>query len=71
VAQIPWLGDGRSLGRKLRHALRLSSIKLTVAAVRDVIRGWQGREPLLVPVLGEQGTTAMFTDPEARLALAA
>jgi uncharacterized protein len=28
-----------------------------------------GRDPLLVPVLGEPGTTAMFTDPEARKAL--
>ena len=71
VVQIPWLGDGRSAGRKLRHALRLSSLKLTVAAVRDVVRGRRGRPPLLVPVLGEPGTTAMFTDPKARQALAA
>ena len=71
VVQVPWLGDGRSAGRKLRHALRLSSLKLTAAAVRDAIRGRQGREPLLVPVLGQAGTTAMFTDPQAREALAA
>ena len=71
VVQVPWLGDGRSAGRKLRHALRLSSLKLTMAAVRDAIRGRQGREPLLVPVLGEAGTTAMFTDPKARQALIA
>jgi uncharacterized protein len=71
VAQVPWLGDGRPPGRKLRHALRLSSLKLTVAAVRDAIRARQGRPPLLVPVLGEPGTTAMFTDPKAREALAA
>jgi dienelactone hydrolase len=71
VAQIPWLGDGRPAGRKLRHALRLTSLKLTVAAVRDAIHASQGRPPLLVPVLGEPGTTAMFTDPEARQALAA
>lgn len=71
VAQVPWLGDGRPAGRKLRHALRLSSLKLTVAAVRDALRGRRGRPPLLVPVLGEAGTTAMFTDPKAREALAA
>jgi uncharacterized protein len=71
VVQIPWLGDGRSAGRKLRHALRLSSLKLTAAAVRDAIRARQGRPPLLVPVLGEAGTTAMFTDPQAREALLA
>jgi uncharacterized protein len=71
VAQIPWLGDGRSTGRKLRHALRLTSLKLTMAAVRDALRARQGRPPLLVPVLGEPGSTAMFTDPEARQALAA
>ncbi len=71
VAQIPWLGDGRSAGTKLRHALRRSSLKLTAAAVRDAFRARQGRPPLLVPVLGEPGTTAMFTDPEARKALAA
>jgi uncharacterized protein len=71
VAQVPWLGDGRPPGRKLRHALRLNSLKLTVAAVRDAIRARQGRPPLLVPVLGEPGTTAMFTDPKAREALAA
>jgi uncharacterized protein len=71
VVQVAWLGDGRSIARKLRHALRLSSLKLTVAAVRDAIRARQGREPLLVPVLGKPGTTAMFTDPEARRALEA
>jgi pimeloyl-ACP methyl ester carboxylesterase len=71
VAQVPWLGDGRPAGRKLRHALRLNSLKLTVAAVRDAIRARQGRRPLLMPVLGEAGTTAMFTDPKAREALAA
>jgi uncharacterized protein len=71
VVQVPWLGDGRSAGRKLRHALRLSSLKLTVAAVRDALRARQGQPPLLVPVLGESGTTAMFTDPQARQALAA
>jgi uncharacterized protein len=71
VVQVPWLGDGRSTGRKLRDALRLTSLKLTVAAVRDALRGRQGRAPLLVPVLGEPGTTAMFTDPKARQALAA
>jgi uncharacterized protein len=69
VVQIPWLGDGGSTAQKLRHAVRLSSLKLTVAAVRDAIRARRGRDPLLVPVLGEPGTTAMFTDPEARKAL--
>jgi dienelactone hydrolase len=71
VVQVPWLGDGRSAGRKLRHALRRSSLKLTVAAVRDAVRARQGHQPLLVPVLGEPGTTAMFTDPQARQALVA
>jgi hypothetical protein len=71
VAQIPWLGDWRSAGDKLRQLLRPSTLKLTVAAIRDTIRGRRGREPLLVPVVGDPGTTAMFTDPHVKEALAA
>jgi uncharacterized protein len=71
VAQVPWLGDGRTVGQKLRQAVRPSAIKVAVAAGRDAVRGRRGREPLLIPVVGEAGDTAMFTDPRARQALAA
>lgn len=70
VAQVPWLGDGRPAGLKLRHALTLNSIKLTVAAVRDAIRARRGRPPLLMPVVGAPGSGAMFTDSQARQAVA-
>lgn len=69
VAQVPWLGDGRPLGRKLRHALRWNSVKLTIAAVRDARGARRGAAPLLAPVIGEPGSGAMFTDPAAKLAL--
>jgi dienelactone hydrolase len=71
VAQVPWLGDGRTLGQKVRQAAQPSALRLAAAAVRDAVRARRGREPLLVPVVGAAGDTAMFTDPRARLALAA
>jgi pimeloyl-ACP methyl ester carboxylesterase len=71
VAQIPWLGDWRSAGDKLRQLLQPSVLKLTVAAIRDAIRGRQGRDPMLVPIVGEPGTTAMFPDQQVKEALAA
>lgn len=66
VAQVPWLGDGRTLGAKLRHLFRWNSLKLTAAALRDTRRG---DAPLLMPLVGEPGSGAMFTDPRAKLAL--
>ncbi|OLF18485.1 alpha/beta hydrolase [Actinophytocola xanthii] len=69
VAQVPWLGDGRPWGRRLSHALRWNSVKLTVAAVRDARGARRGAPPLLVPVVGEPGSGAMFTDPSARRAV--
>ena len=69
VAQVPWLGDGRTPGAKLRLLFRWNSLKLTVAALRDARRARRGAAPLLLPLVGEPGSGAMFTDPRAQRAL--
>jgi len=71
VAQVPWFGDARTPGQTLRQLLTVSTVKLVVAGVRDAVRGARGRPPYLVPVVGEPGQTALFTNPEVKAALAA
>ncbi|GAA3978291.1 alpha/beta hydrolase [Thermobifida alba] len=69
VAQIPWLGDWRTTGDKLRSLTDPSTLRLAAAAVRDLLRARRGKDPILVKAVGEPGDTAMFTDPHARRAL--
>jgi fermentation-respiration switch protein FrsA (DUF1100 family) len=71
VAQVPWFGDARTAGQKLRQLLQVSTIKLVTAGIRDALRGARGRPPYLVPIVGEPGQTALFTGPEVREALEA
>lgn len=42
-----------------------NSARLTVAALRDQLRAWRGRPPLLVPAVGPPGSLAAMTAPDA------
>lgn len=41
-----------------------TSVKVLARAVRDRIRSWQGRTPLMVPTYGPPGSTALMTSPD-------
>jgi uncharacterized protein len=43
-----------------------AQLRLTLAAVRDQVGAWLGRPPVLVPAVGEPGTVAAMTAPEAK-----
>jgi dienelactone hydrolase len=58
VAQVPFLGiDARASTARPRRVTR----RLFVAAVRDVVGAFLGRQPVLVPVVAEPGSVAVFT----------
>jgi alpha-beta hydrolase superfamily lysophospholipase len=61
VAQLPFLGvePARSSPRPAGVTLRLFA-----AAVRDALGGLVGRPPVMVPMVGEPGTVAVFSDTE-------
>src|SRR5215211_5966874 len=40
--------------------------RLVVAALRDQIRAWRGRLPYLLPAVGDPGTLAAMTAPDAK-----
>jgi uncharacterized protein len=61
VSQIPFT-TGVSV---LRTTGIRQSVRLTAEALRDVIAGLRGREPHLVPVVGEPGELAAITTPDA------
>ncbi len=64
VSQVPlidaWRG-GPSVKRPLREVL-----KIFVAAFRDIIRGLLRRPPYLIPIFGNPGEAAQFTDPKLK-----
>src|SRR3954452_1022127 len=50
----------------LMHVPLKNAFRLTVAGLRDHLRGWRGRAPLLAPAVGEPGTLAAMTEPDAK-----
>jgi uncharacterized protein len=50
----------------LMHVPLKNAVSLTVAGLRDQLRGWRGRAPLLAPAVGEPGTLAAMTEPDAK-----
>lgn len=48
-----------------------NSVRLTVLALRDQLRAWRGKAPLLVPAVGAPGSLAAMTAPDAAPGLAA
>jgi len=50
----------------LMHVPPKNAVRLTVAGLRDQLRGWRGRAPRLAPAVGEPGTLAAMTEPDAK-----
>jgi pimeloyl-ACP methyl ester carboxylesterase len=50
----------------LLHVPLKIAVRLTLAGIRDQWRGWRGHAPLLVPAVGEPGTLAAMTAPDAK-----
>jgi dienelactone hydrolase len=50
----------------LMHVPLKNAVRLTVAGLRDQLRGWRGRAPRLAPAVGEPGTLAAMTEPDAK-----
>jgi pimeloyl-ACP methyl ester carboxylesterase len=66
IAQSP-LADGRAAAPSaMRHTTPLAMMRLTGRGLRDAVGGLFGRDPLLVPLVGEPGAVAMLTTPDAR-----
>ncbi|GAB3147312.1 alpha/beta hydrolase [Microbispora hainanensis] len=65
IAQTP-NADGPAIARNAaRHQRPLAMLRFTGRAVLDALGGLVGRPPRLVPLVGEPGTVAMLTTPDA------
>jgi uncharacterized protein len=65
IAQAP-LADGAAIApNALRHETFSVRARFPLIALRDVLRGLAGREPLVVPLAGPRGAVAMLTTPDA------
>jgi pimeloyl-ACP methyl ester carboxylesterase len=61
VSQCPYT-DGLASSLAVKP---LTSLKVTLRAVRDLVGGWLGRRPRPIPLAGEPGTVALMTAPDA------
>jgi fermentation-respiration switch protein FrsA (DUF1100 family) len=65
IAQTPNV-DGQAGARNAaRHQKPLAMLRLTGRGVLDALGGLVGRRPLLVPLVGEPGSVALLTTPDA------
>lgn len=66
IAHSP-AADGLDAARNaLRSTPLAAGVGLHVAALRDVLRGAVGRDPVLIPLTGPRGSVASITTPDAR-----
>ena len=66
IAVSPGLGGQAAARNALRHQTRAALLRLAGRGVVDAIGGLVGREPLLVPLVGERGEVAVLTTLDAR-----
>jgi pimeloyl-ACP methyl ester carboxylesterase len=65
IAQTP-TADGLAAARNAsRHQKPLAMLRFTGRGILDALGGLVGRRPLLVPLVGEPGTVAVLTTPDA------
>jgi uncharacterized protein len=65
IAQTP-NADGPAAGRNMmRHTTPLALLRLTGRGLLDTAGGLLGREPLLMPLVGEPGMVAVLTTPDS------
>ena len=65
IAQAPLADGAASSPRALAHETPGVLARFPLIALRDVVRGLAGREPLVVPLAGPRGAVAMLTTPDA------
>ena len=65
IAQAPLTDGAASSPRALAHETPGVLARFPLIALRDVVRGMAGREPLVVPLAGPRGAVAMLTTPDA------
>src|SRR5215469_12686070 len=65
IAQAPLVDGAVSSPHALRHETAGVLARFPLIALRDVLRGLAGREPLVVPLAGPRGAVAMLTTPDA------
>lgn len=66
IAQTP-NADGQAAARNAaRHQRPLAMLRLTGRAALDAVGGLAGLRPWLVPLVGEPGTVAVLTTPDAQ-----
>lgn len=63
VAQVPFNGFPKQSAREAQD--RKAAYALLWAALRDRVRGWMGRAPLYVKVVGRAGELAVMTSADA------
>ncbi|HZE15416.1 MAG TPA: hypothetical protein VE197_06735 [Mycobacterium sp.] len=67
IAQVPFTDGVPTL---MRAPLK-NVVHLAVAGLRDQVGAWRGRPPRLVPAVGDPGTLAAITAPDAKPGLEA
>jgi uncharacterized protein len=65
IAQTPLVNGPAAARHATRHQHPGAAARATGRAVADSVLGWFGRPPLLVPLIGEPGTVALLTTPDA------
>ncbi len=69
ISQVPMI-DGKHRGRTLRQRLNREvitrSLGFLIAAMRDINRARRGQLPYYVPIVGQPGQVAIFTEQDAR-----
>jgi uncharacterized protein len=65
ISQTPNVGGLSALRNAAAHQTTSAMLRLTGRAISDVLGGWVGRRPRLVPLVGKPGTVAMLSMPDA------
>jgi pimeloyl-ACP methyl ester carboxylesterase len=65
IAQTPYVDGLASSPSALRYETPSVIARMPFIAAADVVRGWLGRDPLLVPLSGPRGTVALLTTPDS------
>lgn len=65
IAQTPTADGPAAAPNAMRHTTPLAALRLPGRGLLDAMGGLLGRQPLLVPLVGERGTVAVLSTPDA------
>ena len=65
IAQTPLLDGAAATRQALRHTTPTAALKLAGLGIVDLLGGWVGRAPRLVPLAGPGGTVAVLSTPDS------